>query len=176
MAGNRTDDASGKTFVEEYSWKKIDQLEAATSSFRQTCLEMKKMCATAVVAVPTLLVNFTDKHLDASIFVSCLIIILIFWSCDAHAYYYQEKLRAIMVGIAEEIRKIREPELPGGAPSIRAGVIDVDRRKSETRLLRSFFNASQSFYLALLVLAVILSLLFYLGVFHPIAPTTPPRP
>jgi hypothetical protein len=146
------------SFDEQFGWKQIDQLHAATLQFSGNCLEYKKLCVGLITAVPTLLIKFTNNRLDTSLFVAALLIGIFFWIIDAQSYYYQELLRERMKEIANEVRIARsETMLVNGV-----GMPIVDRPKS-TRRFRSYFNMSQLPYMIFLTIELALWIAFCFG-------------
>jgi hypothetical protein len=115
---------------------RIDQLHAATLKASDSCFEMKKMCATLVVAAGTLVSVFTDKTLSRGVFVAGLAVVLTFWLADSVGYFYQRRLRSIMDGlIAARAKRCAAPYPFRPATAVAAW--------------RAAFNGSMVFYLLL---------------------------
>jgi hypothetical protein len=137
----------------------IEQLHAVVLELSKNCFELKKLCATILIAASTLLATFTNKQLDPSVFVGGLIIISFFWILDAQSYYYQEKIRARMKTLSEQrARRVNPNTIIAGV-----GMPIAPTRTAETRRRRSLFNASMLFYLLLASLDLIVWLSYALG-------------
>ncbi|WP_329138139.1 hypothetical protein [Streptomyces sp. NBC_00670] len=115
----------------------LDQLHAATLKASEACLELKKLCALILVPVGTIITSFGDKKPGASLFTAGFLVIAAFWIADSFSYFYQRKLRALMVPIWAR-RAERCPEENVKIPETEA----VGR-------LRAAFNASMAYYLVL---------------------------
>lgn len=143
----------------ELSKINLDQLHKAVLQMSNNCFEIKKLCATILVAAGTLVATFTRQRLDDSLFAGGIVIVLFFWILDAQSYFYQEKLRARMKEIARELVKLEESdiEIEGvGMP------ITPERESLGTfrRTVRSGFNASMLYYGLLSLLMIILAALY----------------
>jgi len=131
-----------KNLEDEIDWKIIDQLHAATISFSNSSLELKKLFFVLIgISVPSLIKLAGDK-VDLSLFVSVYILTITFWLLDSYTYYYQEKLRQRMNSHFSDIRKrniqaVLDPE---------GDTIEL-YRNSKGRLVRSLFNFSLILYL-----------------------------
>jgi len=122
----------------------LDQLHAATLKASEACLELKKLCALILVPVGTIITSFGDKKPGASLFAAGFLVISAFWIADSFSYFYQRKLRALMVPIWAR-RAERCPE----------GDVKIPETEAVGRL-RAAFNASMAYY-------AILGLLFALA-------------
>lgn len=127
--------------------KKIDQLHNATSMFSKQSFEIKKVFLTIEVAALTLISNFVETELYLALFVTALIIALIFYLLDSVTYYYQNKLRGIMV---DEENQFRTRNL----------IQPILNPHSHKALCSSFINWSHWIYLAVALLDVILFFIF----------------
>ncbi|MFI7159631.1 hypothetical protein [Micromonospora chalcea] len=125
----------------------IDQLHAATLKASDSCFEIKKLCATALVPTGTLVALFSGRRLTTAVFVSALLVICFFWLADAVGYYYQRRLRAAMDVIW---RRRAERCEEGWTPP----------DTSAASPLKAAFNGSMTFY-ALLAAPVLLALILY---------------
>ena len=118
--------------------KEIDQLDSAILQFSKNTLATKKICASLLIGIVTLILKLTNNTLDLSIYFSCFITILIFWIIDSNSYYYQRKLRIRMNKIVNELKTTDFVTDGFGMPL----------SKEETSSWRkAFFNDSQLFYL-----------------------------
>lgn len=124
--------------------EQIDQLHAATLQVSGNCFELKKLCATVLVAAGTLIVTLSNRELDHALFVGGLGVVLVFWAADAQSYYIQAKLRARMKGL-QQVRIRRVGELSGYAADGVGLPIDVQPARWR-RILRAFVNASMLYY------------------------------
>jgi hypothetical protein len=137
---------------------RIDQLHAATLKASDSCFEMKKLCATLLVATGTLVSVFNNKTLSAGVFIAGLAVIASFWLADSVGYYYQRRLRALMDGLILRRGERCEPTYTFKAAT---GV----------GWLRAAFNGSMVFYLILAALVSAGWLLWGIGLISAAAPT-----
>jgi len=93
---------------EELMKKELDQLHGTVLEFSKTCLEMKKLCVTALAAVAGVILGVTDNRLDASLWIAALLAVFVFWMADAQAYFYQEKVRRRMTEVASSLLPVGE--------------------------------------------------------------------
>lgn len=129
--------------------QQIDQLHAATLQVSGNCFELKKLCATVLVAAGTLIATLSDRELDHALFVGGLVIVAVFWTADAQSYFIQAKLRSRMRDL-QRVRVQRIAELgPYGVDGVGLP-INVDSVKWR-RVIHSFFNASMLYYLLIAV-------------------------
>lgn len=86
----------------------IEQLHNATLNFSKTSLEIKKLCVTVEITSVTLIVGLyqNDKidSLYSMLSYSTLMIAVLFYFVDIVLYYYQDKLRAMMIDEENKIR------------------------------------------------------------------------
>ncbi|WP_045429926.1 hypothetical protein [Acinetobacter calcoaceticus] len=138
--------------------KQIDQLHNVVLQFSGFCFEIKKTCIATIFIVLTLVVTFTDKKLDLSIFIISLITIISFWLLDSTAYFYQVKLRTIM-----NIKFDKVLEIAGENSDDQEGAIEDSRADKNTfeKLLSSLFNSSMIVYYILLVLNFLGLIMFF---------------
>ncbi len=139
--------------AESLDKEQIEQLHAATLQVSGNCFELKKLCATVLVAAGTLIVSLSDRDLDHALFVGGLVIVLVFWTADAQSYYIQAKLRGRMK-VLQRVRTRRLAELSTYGVEGVGLPIDVERSK-QRRIFHAFFNASMLYYF--LVAVVLLS-------------------
>jgi len=142
--------------------EQIQQLHAATLQVSSNCFELKKLCATVLVAAATLIASFTDKHLDTSLFLAGLLVVSIFWIADSQSYFIQAKLRKrmsqIQVSRTARVSALADYDVSGvGLP---APTQDNSRRVA---VVRSLFNASMLYYLLLAAMVLTGWLLFLIG-------------
>lgn len=159
-------------FQDENDKTSIDQLHKAVLQLSNNCFEIKKMCVTILVAAATLTATFTNRQLDTSIFVAGIIITGFFWILDSQSYYYQEKLRARMKELAEDMAGRRAVKLSISGVGMPLSE-EREERTVTARVILSGFNESMFFYLALSVLLCALALLYHFGVIHSIPPRGP---
>jgi hypothetical protein len=147
----------------------IAQLHTMLLHISGNCFALKKLCATVLAGVETLLITITDHRLDPSLFVAGILITLAFWILDAQSYYYQEKLRDRMKQLANEMAARCEPPLAVvsgiGMPVSNRGSTAVTAK----RILWSCLNPSMTFYMIVTVLIVITTVLYHCGRFHRVA-------
>lgn len=124
--------------------EQIEQLHAATLQVSGNCFELKKLCATVLIAAATLLVTLSQKELDHALFVGGLIVVVVFWTADAQSYYVQAKLRARMKDLqkarAQRLTQLKNYSAEG------VGLPIEDQPNLRLRVLHSFFNASMLYY------------------------------
>jgi hypothetical protein len=154
-----------KSLEDELDWSLLEQLHKVVLQISSFCFHTKQICLTVDVAVVGLLIKFTENRLDTSIFVAALLIPLCFWFLDAVAYFYQVKIRGIMDGIRDRLRKRNSPTL------VLADVQRTIAQKRTTgsagkRLLAAFVNHSMWFYAFLIVTDVVLWILWCRGAFQ----------
>jgi hypothetical protein len=163
--GDVTEDEDRTDFEDELAKVNIDQLHRTVLQIGGNCFEIKKLCATTLVAAVTLVAAFTNKQLDAALWVGAGLATLVFWVLDAQSYYYQEKLRARMKTLAEARARVHAPHLDidgVGMP------LDEHRKRwnPRERAVHAFWNPSMAFYWILLVLVVLIAVLHGFGVIH----------
>ncbi|MFD9866286.1 hypothetical protein ACFXI8_00970 [Streptomyces niveus] len=126
---------------DELDKDQLDQLHAATVKASEACLELKKLCALILVPVGTIIASFGDKKPGASLFAAGLLVIVGFWIADSFSYYYQRKLRGVMIPIWQR-RAVRcgNPPYPFVPTS------------GAVKPWRAAFNASMAYYLILALL------------------------
>ncbi|KAA1425002.1 hypothetical protein FE697_003660 [Mumia zhuanghuii] len=133
--------------------EQIDQLHAATLQVSGNCFELKKLCATVLVAAGTLIATLSDRELDQALFVGGLVVVLVFWTADAQSYYIQAKLRGRM----KELQQTRARRIADLHGYVADGVgIPINLPPARWRRIRhAFFNASMLYYF--LVAGVLMS-------------------
>jgi hypothetical protein len=94
---NESDEFPQKVSAEDLDKDLLDQLHAATLKASDSCFEIKKLCATVLIPTGTLVSVFAAKRLDTSVFVAGLLVVTLFWLADATSYFYQRRLRNLMV-------------------------------------------------------------------------------
>lgn len=129
--------------------QQIDQLHAATLQVSGNCFELKKLCATVLVAAGTLIATLSDRELDHALFVGGLVIVAVFWTADAQSYFIQVKLRGRMKEL-QQIRVQRIAEL--GSYGVDGVGLPIDAESAKwRRVVHSFLNASMLYYLLIAV-------------------------
>jgi hypothetical protein len=152
-AVNVTDNVgSAEVTADDLDKEQLTQLHNATLKASDSCFELKKLCATVLVPAGTLVAVFTNKKLDAAVFVGGLVVIFAFWMADSVGYYYQRKLRIAMTPIWQR----RAARCTGGYNQV------PNPRPVGPR--GAAFNSSMLFYLILTVVLATLFVLFELGV------------
>ncbi|CAA9366999.1 MAG: hypothetical protein AVDCRST_MAG68-4953 [uncultured Gemmatimonadetes bacterium] len=149
-------------FQDELDKISIDQLHKAVLQLSGNCFEIKRLCVTVLIAAGTLIATFTNKRLDASLFVAGGVIVSFFWLLDVQSYYYQEKLRARMKELAEDIAKRHSPKIEVDG----VGMPLSEKRENWRPGPRAFHaatNASMGFYLLLVLLMLVLGILYWVG-------------
>jgi hypothetical protein len=118
--------------------KEIDQLDVAILQFSKNTLASKKLCATLLVGIISIISQITKDCFDIYFFISCGLTLSVFWVIDSISYYYQQKLRVRMTEIANELKKNDAKFIGFGMPL----------QKVDKKVLwkMAFFNNSQWFY------------------------------
>lgn len=125
-----------------------------------TCFEIKKICATVLVASATLVVSFYDGNFGSALFIGALALVGIFWSLDALSYKTQVRIRTRLDTIAlRRVDRITPSIEPNSRLDYLALPLSPERTRSEGRILRAFFNRSMAFYYILLA-AILLLIVF----------------
>lgn len=137
--------------------KEIDKLEASILQFSNNTLTIKKLCATVLIGIISIILKLTENSLDLSLFISSYIIVFIFLIIDAQSYYYQIKLRRKVNSISSSILNSVQVLNSFGLPIKKI----IESGKKE--YIHSVFNSSQFFYLMLLLLITALLILEKLG-------------
>jgi hypothetical protein len=151
-----------KTLEDELDWKLFDQLYGVVSQISGFCFEIKKFCVTTIFVVLTLMVKFTNDHLDYSIFLAAVVITVCFWFLDSVAYFYQVKLRGSMNAIRDRILA-RNPKQIIDLGAIRVIAPGRIERSAFFRVKDAFFNHSMWLYAFLITIELILWALFRTG-------------
>jgi hypothetical protein len=154
-----------QSFHDQIDQTNIDQLHKAVLQLSNNCFELKKFCVTVLISAITLIATFTNKQLDPFMFVAGFFVVIFFWILDSQSYYYQEKLRARMKELASEMAKRHSPQLFIDGVGMPLDKIREERKSSE-RVLTSLFNWSMVFYLALVILVIIVGVLYSYGYLH----------
>lgn len=143
---------NGRPTHDELDREQLSQLHAATLKIAESCFELKKLCATVLVPLATLLSIFTDRQLNSAVFMAPIGVIVAFWMADSVGYLYQSRLRARMAKIWQR-RADRCYDPYHHVPEDAA-----------VSVLRAAFNPSMIYYLALLVLMAAALVFFVIGV------------
>ena len=144
-----------RTVEDELDWSLLDQLHAVVLQIGTFCFRTKQICLTVLAGVIGLIATFTDDKLNSSVFIAGAVIPLSFWFLDAVAYYYQVKLRGVMDGIRERIRKRHAEDILRG-PNAEVIANSRTERIVVLRLRDAFFNHSMWLYFFLLIIDVVL--------------------
>ena len=129
--------------------KEIDQLHSSILQFSHNTLTIKKICATVLVAITTIVLQITSFKLNIAVYIACIITITIFWIIDANSYYYQRKLRIRMNYLVNELNQ--ENLIIGfGMP--------LKSLKEKPSWIKSLFNISQFFYILTFIIIIIVLL------------------
>lgn len=140
----------GTDLADDLDKEQLTQLHNATLKASDTCFELKKLCATVLVPAGTLVAVFTDKRLDAAVFIAGLLVIAAFWLADSSAYYYQRKLRSAMTPIwKRRAARAQNYDYVPSTPAVGPG--------------KAAFNGSMYFYLILAALVLTGFVLFEFG-------------
>jgi hypothetical protein len=148
----QADDSEQAVTPDDLDKEQLEQLHAATLKASDSCFEIKKLCATVLIPTGTLVSVFTNKRLNAAVFVSGLLVVVAFWLADAVGYFYQRKLRNVMAPIWGR-RAARFSEKYEHIP----GVVKIGP-------MRAAFNSSMVYYLILAALIGLGFLLYGMGV------------
>jgi hypothetical protein len=133
-----------------------------------TCFEIKKICATVLVASATLIISFSDGNFGSSLYLGALALVGIFWSLDALSYKLQVRIRTRLDTIAlRRIDRVLPPIPPENRVDYLALPLSPKRTELEGRMLRAFFNQSMAFYLILLAAILLLLALTYKSTIWP---------
>jgi len=135
--------------------KEIDQLDSAILQFSKNTLTSKKLCASLLVGIFSLILKLTNNVLDNSLFFSSFISVLVFWIIDSFSYYYQKKIRIRMSEIVDELYE--NNQLVNGYGMPLSGNIKAS-------WIKSMFNFSQLFYHLILLLLIIAYIMFKNGI------------
>ena len=103
-----TDKAEVELSADDLDKEQIEQLHAATLQVSGNCFELKKLCATVLVAAGTLIVTLNRTKLDHALFIGGLVVAFVFWTADAQSYYIQAKLRTRMKNISASTRSTHD--------------------------------------------------------------------
>ena len=151
-----------RTVEDELDWSLLNQLHAVVLQIGTFCFRTKQVCLTVLVGVIGIITALTSDKLDTSIFVAGLLIPICFWFLDSIAYFYQVKLRGVMDGIRDRIRKRHSDSILRGPNS---EVISDDRtsRSAAKRVRDAFFNHSMWLYYILVIIDCVLWVAFREG-------------
>lgn len=125
--------------------KEIDQLDSAILQFSQNTITTKKIYASILIGIITIILKITDNHIDHSIYIASIITTILFWIIDSTSYFYQRKLRIKMTEIVRELSG--EKKLEGYGISLNGN--------EKPSIKESFFNASQIIYMLGIFITII---------------------
>lgn len=136
---------------DDFDTMKIDQLHKVVMNFSSQSIEIKKMCITVEVAALTLITTiFKGNYSEPSFTISTLLILflvpILFYGIDIYTYYYQDKLRGVMLESENNIRKRNKLD------TRREKRFDRNNKKRIRRAIKSYSNM---IYWALLIIAFI---------------------
>lgn len=136
---------------DDFDTMKIDQLHKVVMNFSSQSTEIKKMCITVEVAALTLITTiFKGNYSELSFTILTLLILflvpILFYGIDIYTYYYQDKLRGLMLESENNIRKRNK--------------LDTHTEKrfnknNKERIRRAIKSYSNMIYWALLAIAFI---------------------
>lgn len=138
----------------ELNMEKYRQLHNIVLSFSNNSIEIKKMCITTLIAIPTIFFAFfKDKDISIDMIkYTCyglLSITILFYFVDVYTYYYQKKLRDLMSDIEYKIKNVSNACTENICLSCK------NRKKVIHRLKISLFNWSNLIYYLLFTLFII---------------------
>ncbi|MBS9802956.1 hypothetical protein J4052_08255 [Bacillus toyonensis] len=136
---------------DDFDTMKIDQLHKVVMNFSSQSIEIKKMCITVEVAALTLITTiFKGNYSEPSFTISTLLILflvpILFYGIDIYTYYYQDKLRGVMLESENNIRQRNKLD------TRREKRFDRNNKKRIRRAIKSYSNM---IYWALLIIAFI---------------------
>lgn len=117
--------------------KEIDQLDAAILQFSKNTLATKRICATLLIGVSTIVLKITNDKIDYALYVGSIVTLIFFWIIDSNSYYYQRKLRIRMTDIVNKLRANEFISDGYGMPL---------NKREKASWSKAFFNSSQVFY------------------------------
>jgi len=134
--------------------KEIDQLDSAILQFSKNTLATKRICATLLIGVSTIVLKITNDRIDYALYVGSIVTLIFFWIIDSNSYYYQRKLRIRMTEIVNDL-KSRDFISDGyGMPL---------NKKEESSWVKAFFNSSQVFYYLGFLIIIIVAIVDIIG-------------
>lgn len=136
---------------DDFDTMKIDQLHKVVMNFSSQSAEIKKMCITVEVAALTLITTiFKENYSELSFTILTLLILflvpILFYGIDIYTYYYQDKLRGLMLEHENNIRKRNKLD------TLTEKRFDTNNKE---RILRAIKSYSNMIYWALLIIAFI---------------------
>jgi hypothetical protein len=134
--------------------KEIDQLDAAILQFSKNTLATKRICASILIGVSTIVLKITNNNVDFALYVGSIVTLILFWVIDSNSYYYQRKLRIRMTNIVNDLNSIGIISDGYGMPL---------NRKENPSWIKAFFNISQAFYYIGFLIIIIVTLADLIG-------------
>jgi hypothetical protein len=134
--------------------KEIDQLDAAILQFSKNTLATKRICATLLIGVSTIVLKITNDEIDYALYVGSIVTLIFFWIIDSNSYYYQRKLRIRMTEIVNDLR---------GNELISDGYGMPLKKKEKASWSKAFFNSSQVFYYLGFLIIILVALVDLIG-------------
>lgn len=136
---------------DDFDTMKIDQLHKVVMNFSSQSTEIKKMCITVEVAALTLITTiFRENYSELAFTILTLLILflvpILFYGIDIYTYYYQDKLRGLMLKYENNIRKRNKLD------TLTEERFDTNNKKRICRAIKSYSNM---IYWALLIIAFI---------------------
>ena len=136
---------------DDFDTMKINQLHNVVMNFSSQSVEIKKMCITVEIAALTLTTTiFKENYTELSFAILTLLILflvpILFYGIDIYTYYYQDKLRGLMLEHENNIRKRNKLD------TLTEKRFDTNNKE---RILRAIKSYSNMIYWALLVIAFI---------------------
>jgi len=152
-----------KSFEDELDWNLLGQIHKVVLQISSFCFRTKQICLTVDIAAIGILIKFTENKLDASIFITALLIPTIFWFLDSMSYFYQVKLRGFMDSIIDRLKERNAENLILDSTQC---VIAKERvaKPTKMRVLNSFFNHSMWIYYFLIATDIVLWIMWKVGV------------
>ena len=153
--GSGDDSAAARAVHDQLAMQEIDQLHAVTLAFSRRTLESKRMAVTLIAAVAGIVLVVTEDKLTPALFFLLVAVLLLSWLYDAYNYHYQATARYQMKKIQQTM--LNRYELPAGD-----GVGLPLKPEAQLRW-KALINWSQTWYLGLGIVIVVLWSFFELG-------------
>ena len=152
-----------RTVDDELDWSLLDQLHAVVLQIGAFCFRTKQVFLTILIGVIGLIITLTSDKLDDSIFVAGILIPICFWFLDSIAFYYQAKLREVMIEVRARIKN-RNSNNQDDAPNKKDNENSDTNPISVQKIQEAFFNHSMWLYYIAIVVDCILWVAFSNGV------------
>lgn len=157
-----------ESLEDKLDWDLLSQLHNATLQISGFCFKTKQIFLTVEIAVIGILLKLLNNKFNESIFLTAIIILIIFWFLDSTAYFYQVKIRGIMEDIRERIlnRNIDLKHIVVAENSTNLIHVIENKRLDLTvyrKILNSFFNHSMWLYFLVFIINIVLWCLYHEG-------------